>query len=78
MQGTPDFLAGKGIVRIADNLEGGSLKPQAGILARLFGEAFLKELRPSEKPAAGEQKNESLLNRQRAEKTALDNQAIRG
>jgi len=49
MQGTPDFLAGKGIVRIADNLEGGSLKPQAGILARLFGEAFLKELRPSEK-----------------------------
>ena len=71
MQGTPDFLAGKGIVRIADNLEGGSLKPQAGILARLFGEAFLKELRPSEKPAAGEQKDESLLNRQRAEKTDL-------
>lgn len=78
MRETPDFLASKGITRIADNLSGGSLKPQAGILARLFGEAFLKELRPSEKPAAGEQKDESLLNRQRAKKTALDNQAIRG
>ena len=51
----PDFLTDKGITRVADNLSGGSLKPQAGILARLFGEEFLAELRPSEK-TAGEQK----------------------
>lgn len=56
MNKPPDFLIDKGIVRIADNLSGGSLKPQAGILAKLFGEAFLEELRLSEKAAEREQK----------------------
>lgn len=52
----PDFLSNKGIHTVRDNLSGGRLKPQAGILARLFGEAFLEELRPSEKPVVREQK----------------------
>ncbi|WP_180384130.1 hypothetical protein [Neisseria dumasiana] len=55
-QDPPDFLSSKGIHTVRDNLSGSRLKPQAGILARLFGEAFLEELRPSEKPAVREPK----------------------